>query len=502
MNQVRKLHGPLKPAGATSRLLGLLLAGSLFALPAYAQAPASASATPALPVSEGPSSLLGLRVETAPEAVTLKLALTGGVKVRDESDAGAYRLRLVGLSPYQLPLFSQPTTDKILPEIRWEQDGADPILVVPWSYRVPVHEIPDGLGGMTLLFDKVFTQSSERTIATGLRHRTMRRGTPDGPLSIHVFAVDPRAPGIRIAPALAGAKGRFGLETVSRIAQRHKAIAAINGAYFGRGGQPLGLLMIQGEVLTGPIYARTALVLGTSGAVIERSATAAVLELPRGQSVEVDGINQARWDEQIVVYTDRYGDRTRTEARGRTFEAAIQHGRVVAVGNSDLAIPAGGFVVSAMGGSAEWLEQALVMGSPVALKSTLADVYEGVEHVLAGGPRLLESGSPKITAEAERFQPDVARGRAPRTAVGVTPAGELLLVTVDGRDAKHSIGLTLPELASLMQELGAHDALNLDGGGSTTAFLEGKTLNRPSDGSERAVSNALLIWSDAVQAGK
>lgn len=503
MKPPRKLHGLLTAAGATTRLLGLLLASSLLVSPAHAEALASASAAPeVLPSTVVPNTLLGLRVESMPEGVTLRLAFTGEVRVKDESNAAAYRLRLVGLSPYQLPLMSQPTTDKILPELRWEQDGPDPILVVPWNYRVPVHVLPDAMGGLTLLFDKVFTQTSERTVAPGLRYRSMSRGTPDGPLSIHVMAVDPKVPGIRVAPALAGTKGRFGLEPVSRIAQRHKAIAAVNGAYFGRGGQPLGLLMIQGELLTGPIYARTALVLGASGAVIERSATAAVLELPRGQSVEVDGVNQPRWDDQIVVYTERFGDRTRTEAKGRTFEAAIQGGRVVAIAPSDLAIPRGGFVVSAMGGAAEWLERALELGAPVGLKSTLSDVYEGVEHVLAGGPRLLEAGSPKISSEAERFQADVVRGRAPRTAVGVTPTGELLLVTVDGRDSKHSIGLTLTELASLMQELGAQDALNLDGGGSTTAYLEGLTLNRPSDGSERPVSNALLIWSDAVQAGQ
>ncbi|HEY9856516.1 MAG TPA: phosphodiester glycosidase family protein [Stenomitos sp.] len=483
--------------------LGLLLAGTLTATPAYSQVlpaapsvglPASSSVAPA-------TTLLGLRVETAPEGVTLKLELTGGVLVKDESDASACRLRLVGLSPYQLPLFSQPTTDKILPELRWEQDGADPILVMPWKYRLPLHVIPEGTTRLTVLLDKVFTEASDRTVAPGLRYRFMRRGTPDGPLSIHVLAVNPKAPGIRIAPALAENKGRFGLEPVSRIAQRQGAIAAVNGAYFGRGGMPLGLLMIRGELLTGPIYARTALVLGAAGPVIERSATAAMLELPGGQSVEVDGVNQPRWDEQIVLYTERYGERTRTEAKGRSFEAAVQNGRVIAVGSADLPIPPGGFVVSAMGGSADWLERALPVGTAVAMKSTLPDVYEGVEHVIAGGPRLLEGGSPKLTTEAERFQADVAKGRAPRTAVGITPSGELLVVAVDGRDPKASMGLTLPELASLMQELGAKDALNLDGGGSTTFYLEGKTLNHPSDGVERSVSNALCIWSDAVQAG-
>lgn len=482
--------------------LGLLAAGTLLVAPANAQPAAPLEGLPATPSLPVASTLLGLRIEAATESVSVRLELAGGVQVQDESDATACRLRLRGLSPYQLPLFSQPTTDQILPELRWEQDGADPILVLPWSYRVPVHVIPEGDHRVTILLDKVFTEASERMVAPGLRYRRMRRGTPDGPLSIHVLAVDPKAPGIRVAPALAEGRGPFGLEPVSRIAQRRHAVAAVNGAYFGRGGQPLGLLMIGGEVVTGPIYARTALVLGGSGAVIERSATVAVLELAGGQSAEVDGVNQPRWDEQIVLYTDRYGASTRTEAKGRSFEAAVRGGRVVSVGASNLAIPVGGFVVSALGGAADWLERALPIGAQASMRSTLPDVYVGVEHVLAGGPRLVEAGAPRITAEAERFQADIARGRSPRTAAGLTPGGELLLVAVDGRDPRASIGMTLAELAALMQELGAKDALNLDGGGSTTFYLEGKTLNKPSDGTERAVSNALCIWSDSVQAGR
>ncbi len=96
-------------------------------------------------------------------------------------------------------------------------------------------------------------------------------------------------------------------------------------------------------------------------------------------------------------------------------------------------------------------------------------------------------------AREERFRRDIAVGRAPRTAAGITEDGRLLLVTVNGRQPGLSTGMTLEELAGLMLELGARDAVNLDGGGSTTMVIRGRVFNFPSDGAERPVTGALVI---------
>jgi exopolysaccharide biosynthesis protein len=91
------------------------------------------------------------------------------------------------------------------------------------------------------------------------------------------------------------------------------------------------------------------------------------------------------------------------------------------------------------------------------------------------------------------------RGPNPRTAVGVTRSGALLLATVDGRQPGYSAGATLRETAELMLALGAAEALNLDGGGSTTLVARGAggalaVANRPSDAAgERPVANALAV---------
>jgi Tol biopolymer transport system component len=90
--------------------------------------------------------------------------------------------------------------------------------------------------------------------------------------------------------------------------------------------------------------------------------------------------------------------------------------------------------------------------------------------------------------------------RNPRTAIGITSHGRVLLVTVDGRSPS-SVGMSLAEEGALLQHLGAVEALNVDGGGSTTMVVHGNVVNRPSDGHERGVTSSILVLSRRVPAG-
>jgi exopolysaccharide biosynthesis protein len=128
----------------------------------------------------------------------------------------------------------------------------------------------------------------------------------------------------------------------------------------------------------------------------------------------------------------------------------------------------------------------------------------GAEHtvVVGGGPRLVRAGRVAVSARAEGFAPPQApaffgsfvAGRQPRTLAGVRPDGRLLLVTVDGRRPGWSAGMTLYEAARLMISLGARDAINLDGGGSSAMTVGGELVSRPSDrAGERRVSDGLVV---------
>ncbi len=83
----------------------------------------------------------------------------------------------------------------------------------------------------------------------------------------------------------------------------------------------------------------------------------------------------------------------------------------------------------------------------------------------------------------------------PRTAIAKLESGKVLLVTVDGRQPGVSAGMSLYMLADLLLEFGAVEAINLDGGGSTTMVVRNKIVNRPSDPTgERPVSDAILVF--------
>jgi exopolysaccharide biosynthesis protein len=77
--------------------------------------------------------------------------------------------------------------------------------------------------------------------------------------------------------------------------------------------------------------------------------------------------------------------------------------------------------------------------------------------------------------------------------VGVDKDGNYLLVVADGRRSLQSVGLTLNEMGSTMLSLGAVNAINFDGGGSSAMAINGKLVNRPSDGYERQISNAMMV---------
>lgn len=130
---------------------------------------------------------------------------------------------------------------------------------------------------------------------------------------------------------------------------------------------------------------------------------------------------------------------------------------------------------------------------------TTAD-WRKIPEALGAGPQLIKDGKILVTAEEEGFSVSFNTTRHPRTAVGITKDNQLILLTVDGRQPGVSDGISLTDLAQLMLNLGASEAINLDGGGSTTMVIFNTIVNYPSDkdekgqfGKERPVANAIIV---------
>lgn len=142
-------------------------------------------------------------------------------------------------------------------------------------------------------------------------------------------------------------------------------------------------------------------------------------------------------------------------------------------------------------GSASSFVGALQPGDALKIRVELSPFGPEIQDAVGGGPRIVRAGQVSVEAEEEGFSREFAQSRHPRTAVGLR-GRTLCLVAVDGRQPGYSAGVSLAELAELMLKLGCVEAMNLDGGGSTTLWVRDRVVNSPSDGRERRVANALL----------
>jgi hypothetical protein len=204
----------------------------------------------------------------------------------------------------------------------------------------------------------------------------------------------------------------------------------------------------------------------------------------------------------LVVFTPEFHRTTLTEPGG--LEIVVRHSRVVTVRDlkGSSTIPADGFVISTSGSARDWALKNLRSGALVRLDLKLspvepdqADLWKQATSVIGGGPQLIKNGRVEITNTAEKILPSFVSDGHPRTAIAKLKSGQILLVTVDGRQPGESIGMSLTMLADLLLEFGAVEAINLDGGGSTTMVIRNKLVNKPSDATgERPVSDAILLY--------
>ena len=117
------------------------------------------------------------------------------------------------------------------------------------------------------------------------------------------------------------------------------------------------------------------------------------------------------------------------------------------------------------------------------------------QDIIGGAGLLIRDGRDIDDWSIETFNQGFAENRHPRTMIGTSADKTIWLVTVDGRQPERSVGMTLVELRTLAKRLGLTNALNLDGGGSTTMWVQGEVINGPSDPTgPRKVSDALLVF--------
>lgn len=336
------------------------------------------------------------------------------------------------------------------------------------------------------------------------------------PLIVNALRFSLNSPGLKAVAELAGhtinedgsVNGRL---TPTQMADQDSAIAAINGDFFSfTQGAPMGLMVRNGELIDTPVRSRMTFGWGpqTSSAAM-CTATAAIV--PEGGSLTaVDAVNQPCGPNQIAIFTPAEGMAMITGPHIAVYlsmpaapwaPSTELDGAVDYFDSSDTAfkVPDGKALLIATGDKMS-LVSGWRVGQKVSIQlQTQGYDWEKIENVISGGPTLVKAGKIAVDAEDEGFPATFYAQRHPRTAIGRTADGDIWLVAIDGRQ-EASAGATLQESAKIMRDLGCTDAINLDGGGSTCLHLLGITVNRPSDGVERPVSNGILVFGPRLTA--
>ncbi|GAA0383809.1 hypothetical protein Acor_70390 [Acrocarpospora corrugata] len=323
-----------------------------------------------------------------------------------------------------------------------------------------------------------------------------------GPWSMRVVTVDPRSFRGTFASSLGASTAKR--EKVSAMAKAGGASIAVNGGFFdihtsaAYRGDPTGISVVGGKLLSEAVAGRTAVVMkGRTARITELSSK--VTASAGGQNAPVAGVNRVAKPDELVLYTEEFG--TKTPSTGGAEAVLDATGKVLGVRTAGGKVTKGRRVLHGVGAAADWLRAYAAKGQTVSVKTTVSDLRKKRTipltpdtYIVGGGVGLVRNGKTWITASADGMaNVNMILRRHPRTLVGVTKTGKLILAVVDGRAPGVTVGASFLEAAQVMRWLGARDAINLDGGGSSAMIVGGKVVNKPSDGSERAVGDALLV---------
>ena len=329
-------------------------------------------------------------------------------------------------------------------------------------------------------------------VAPGITATTWSQSDARGPVRAHLLSVDWTRPGISVDYANNGPVNKTG--TVRKILSRDGAIAGVNGDFFDIGdtGAPLGIGRDrQRGLLHGRLSGWNSAFSFTRSGVPQIGQLEVVTTIKQRPGVTITNVNSPSVAiGGIGVYSRAWGKTSGYRVvDGQTRDVRmvlLRKGKVV---RNRTKLPTGtrlkGRMLVGRGPGADTLRR-MKKGARISLVSRLAGAPA---MAITGNQFLIDDGVIKVVDDRELH---------PRTAIGIDrDTHRLLLLVIDGRQSA-SRGYTMVELADLMMDLGADEALNLDGGGSSTMLARRpngkvKLVSSPSDGIERKVADAVSI---------
>jgi hypothetical protein len=305
----------------------------------------------------------------------------------------------------------------------------------------------------------------------------------------HVLEVDVSNPTVEIKPVLSH-DSVFGFETLSSIAERSEAQAAVNGGFFYEFGQPTGIVMIDGRLITTGTAWFPAFIINSGKAALSPVKTSIRLDC-RGGSIEVQGINKSGTAGETIVYTREYGSTNRVETDNVTLVVEKDTVTQVVKKGFQVPIPRDGTVITAFAPIPGWISE-VQEGDFLQIVNAFSPRLDADAQAYECGSWIVRDG--KVVVGTRDPWVGVMTNRDPRTALGIRQDGKVVLLTVDGRQPGHSAGLTGKELGEFLLEYGVRNAALLDGGASTEMIVDGKIVNKPSfKGQERPLAGGIII---------
>lgn len=354
----------------------------------------------------------------------------------------------------------------------------------------------------------------EKQIAEGLKYIFLSRANGEH-LNIHVLEIDLYNFNLDVVPVLGWDQiGR--VETVSSMCRRYNAYAGINASFYNKSGYekyPIGYLIKDGKFIYKSDINRTAFgITETREVIMKKFKPYLKVRVRGGDAYLIEGVNRPRSTNGLTLYTAQYGPTTRTPPWGKEVivEKTDDGDKIIGLVYGNAKIPKNGYVLS-LGGQKTKLFPLFRRGDEVAIEEYIPPEWSYVKHLITGGPLLVSEKKVMVTSEEEGFSNGMG-GTNARTGLGVTEDNKLLLVVVEGKNGGKlrkvragrrrwkwarggggKSGLSFYGMAKLFIELGAVKAMGLDSGGSSTMVVNGEIVNKPADGTERAVSNGILV---------
>ncbi|MFH1709688.1 MAG: hypothetical protein ABH860_01285, partial [bacterium] len=329
------------------------------------------------------------------------------------------------------------TRDKLIPKIGIDQAGKSTLISISWNYPsfYQIYKL-ENPARLVVEFDRASKSTiAAKDISPGLRYVKLLKGTEEGPVTVNGLIADRNL--LNVSPYLArekeepfnifGAIGslftfwdekektKYLKEKISDMVRDSGSVAGINGTFFGSAGEPLGVLMMNGELISYSIHDRTALIIDKNNiSYIDNVSLSGEVSM-EGSLIQISGINNKRQPGEVVVYTPRYGSQTDEDSPGIIF--SIVGDEVKNISRVRAWIPKDGYALSLDPNYYDVLGNKVKIGSKIrttlklmplsCLDSRQAGLANlDLKHVIGGGPRLLKSGQIYISGNSERFKND------------------------------------------------------------------------------------------------